>query len=107
MSARRTSPCLVLPAMVAAVLFLVPMHAAHAREGTTVAQVVKQLDTSLKQKETKAVTTGLESVITAHKTAEKKDRAPHTRTSQPTRPARRPGSPAIDANRTPSPCTGL
>ncbi len=72
MSLRSASPCLALPALLAGVLFLFPTTA-HA-EGTTVAQVVKQLDTSLKSKETKAVATGLDSVVEAFKTAEKADR---------------------------------
>jgi HEAT repeat protein len=72
MSLRSASPCLALTALLAGVLFLFPA-AAHA-EGTTIAQVVKQLDTSLKSKETQAVTTGLESVVEAYKTAEKADR---------------------------------
>ncbi|MDJ0522533.1 MAG: hypothetical protein QNJ90_10740 [Planctomycetota bacterium] len=66
------SPCLVLPALLAGFLFLFPAPA-HA-EGTTIAQVVKQLDTSLKAKESQAVEKELAAVVKAHAEAEKADR---------------------------------
>ncbi len=72
MSLRHASPCLALSALLIAALLSVTTTA-HA-ETVTIAQVVKQLDTSLKAKQTKAVTSGLESVVQAHAVADTADR---------------------------------